>query len=220
MLQIEDQIHAGEYKVGERIPTGKVIAETFGVSRSVVREAVKLLEAKGLIVARQGSGVYVSDNTSSAVSRLLELSVGPQDGALEQLLQFRETLDSSASRWAAELRSSEQLATIAEALDENRVAGAAQDVEEFTTTDYRFHSAIAQASGNSYVAAVLRAVHEMQHDVVALMIHDIGSLQAAVAEHEAIFNAIAARNAPAAAEAALAHIRSTSSNILKNAGKL
>ncbi len=213
MSQIESQIRSGALQVGEKLATEKELSEQFGVSRSVVREAIKLLEAMGLVVSRQGSGSYVRNDTGTAVSRLLSLSVSPNDRGVQDLFEFREGLELLSARWAADRRNDQDLEDIRGRLEQNRQAAHGRDAEGFTVSDWQFHSRIAEATGNQYLTVVLSAVREMQHDVVAMMSSDIGSMERAIGEHERIVDALERGDAAEAEEAARAHIASTRKNI-------
>ncbi|WP_353809714.1 FadR/GntR family transcriptional regulator [Agromyces sp. SYSU T00194] len=213
--QIEQQIRSGELAVGEKLATEKELCEQFGVSRSVVREAIKLLEAMGLVVSRQGSGSYVRKETGPAVSRLLSLSVSPGRDAVAELFKFREVLEMSAAKWAADHATDADLDEIAEILEQNRAAVRAGDGEAFTSTDWKLHSRIAEASRNRYLAVVLTAVREMQHDVVRMLGDDVGSAERAAGEHAEIVASIRAHDPERARVAAREHIRTTAASALE-----
>jgi GntR family transcriptional repressor for pyruvate dehydrogenase complex len=213
VAQIEEQIHSGALTVGQKLATEKELSEQFGVSRSVIREAIKLLEAMGLVVSRQGSGSFVRNDAGTAVSRLLSLSVAPNDGMVDDLFEFREALEVLSVRWAAERRDGEDLDEIRGHLAANQDAMRRRDPDSFTDSDWRFHSRIAEASGNRYLAVVLSSVREMQHDVVRLMGADVGSVERAAREHEQIVDSIAEGDADLAEAAVRQHIRSTVTSI-------
>lgn len=217
VTQIEQQIGSGALAIGQKLATEKELSEQFAVSRSVVREAIKLLEAMGLVVSRQGSGTFVRNDTGTAVSRLLALSVAPDDGTIDTLFEFREALEVLSVRWAAERHSSIDLDEIRVRFEANRDATQRRDRAAFTETDWLFHTRIAEAAGNRYLAVVLSAVREMQHDVVALISGDTGSIERAVQEHQAIVDCIVDGDPDRAEAAVRKHIRSTMSEIAAQA---
>ncbi|WP_165367492.1 FadR/GntR family transcriptional regulator [Phytoactinopolyspora endophytica] len=215
--QIEDQIRAGELTHGEKLASETQLAHQFGVSRSVVREALRLLEAMGLISSRHGSGSYVSNNTERIVSRILSLSVMPDETSVHELFEFRESLESDAARLAAQRRSEGDVDTILRRLEANASAAAARDAEEFTRTDWEFHAAISEAAGNRYLAVVLKAVREMQYDVVNLLTTDTGSVDQAVDQHRRIVKAVIEGSAEGAESAARIHIQTTAACCIERA---
>lgn len=205
--QIEEQIRNQTFARGQKLPTEREMGEQFGVSRTVVREALKFLAAMGLVESRQGSGVFVRNDPIPSVSRALTLSVQPEEGSLHALFEFREPLETLAARYAAERRSAAQLATIEQRLDANIAATAANDYDAFVMADQRFHAAIGEASGNAYLYAVVSAVFQMQGDVVRMVAGTVGSMTVATEQHARVLAAIAARSPDEAADAMRAHVR-------------
>ena len=98
--QIQEAIRVNSLTQGDRLPTERELAETFGVSRSVVREAIKVLTAQGLVESRQGSGLYVVNRPIESVSRAIVLSVTPDEDSVDQLFEFRRLLEVDAARLA------------------------------------------------------------------------------------------------------------------------
>src|SRR5689334_712502 len=107
--QIQAAIRDEGLREGDRLPTERELAETFGVSRSVVREAIKVLAAQGMVESRQGSGLYVRNRPIESVSRAIVLSVLPEGDAVEQLFEFRRLLEADAARLAARRATDEQI---------------------------------------------------------------------------------------------------------------
>lgn len=208
--QIEEQIRNRAFLPGQKLPTEREMGERFGVSRTVVREALKSLEAVGLVESRQGSGVYVRHNPVPVVSRALNLSVTPDDRSVENLFTFREGLEVHAASLAATRRSVEQLAAIRRAAtDTQAVARDGGDFRVFAEADRAFHAAIRGAAGNPYLDVVLDAVRQMQIAVARLIARRPGSLSVAAEQHRRVAEAIAAGAADAAAAAMRAHVRYT-----------
>lgn len=205
--QIEEQIRNQTFVRGQKLPTERAMGEQFGVSRTVVREALKFLGAMGLVESRQGSGVFVRNDTIPSVSRALTLSVMPEEESLHALFEFREPLETLAARYAARRRSAAQLAAIERRLAANRAAVATDDYDVFVAADQHFHAAIGDASGNAYLCAVVSAVFQMQGDVVRLVAGTVGSMTAAIEQHARVVAAIAARDPDEAAAAMREHVR-------------
>lgn len=153
---VTESIRNGALKPGERVPTEPALMRQYGVSRSVVREAVSRLQANGLVRTRHGVGSFVlAPQPGEALLR------SPADEALKlqhklAMLELRLSLESDAAALAAERRTPEQLAEMERALVdfEAQLATGAGTAE----ADFRFHELIAQATANEYFAHVLRSL--------------------------------------------------------------
>lgn len=205
--QIEGAIRDNRYPRGAKLPTERELAESFGVSRSVVREAIKVLATSGLVESRQGSGTYVSNNPIPTITRAFTLSVSPDAESLDHIFEFRRMLEVEAARLAAQRRSDDDLAAMSAAIDEFDPETDLDDFQLFASSDFAFHSAVARASKNPYLAIAVTTARDLQSDVVALFAGITGQMQIAVSHHKTIFAAIANGNADRAANEMDSHIR-------------
>jgi DNA-binding FadR family transcriptional regulator len=210
--QIAGSIRTGQLRSGERLPTERELGSAFGVSRGVVREAVKVLGALGLVEARQGSGIYVLHDIPT-VTRAFTLSVSPDTESVERLFEFRRTLEVEAAALAAVRRTETQLAEIVAASEETARAVEAGDLDAFGAFDNLFHASVARASGNPYFEVAVATARQMQQDVVPFISDRIGSVRSAIWHHRAISEAIGAHNPEAAARAMAEHIVYTASAV-------
>src|SRR3546814_5019114 len=141
--RFEEQIETGEMPVGSRFPTEKEITETFGVSRTVVREAYSRLAARGLLVSRRGSGAYVPDGAQYRAFQVTAEEIGEIDDVL-RLLEMRMGFEVEMADLAARRRTDADLAAL------RRPLGAMEDgrdVDESVAPDAALHAAIASATG-------------------------------------------------------------------------
>jgi DNA-binding FadR family transcriptional regulator len=152
---VSGRIHAGALKPGDRVPSEPELMREFGVSRTVVREAMSRLQASGLVDTRQGVGTFVlAPPTAEPL-----LAVGSRNIKLRQvlaMLELRISLEAEAASLAALRRSDEHLAKMRAALDAfdtHRRAGGST-IED----DFRFHAQIAVATGNEYFEEVLASL--------------------------------------------------------------
>jgi DNA-binding FadR family transcriptional regulator len=210
--QIAGSIRTGQLRSGERLPTERELGSAFGVSRGVVREAVKVLGALGLVEARQGSGIYVLHDIPT-VTRAFTLSVSPDTESVERLFEFRRTLEVEAAALAAVRRTETQLAEIVAASEETARAVEAGDLDAFGAFDNLFHASVARASGNPYFEVAVATARQMQQDVVPFISDRIGSVRSAILHHRAISEAIGAHNPEAAGRAMAEHIVYTASAV-------
>lgn len=198
--QIVQLIRRGEYRPGERLPPERDLARQLKVSRPSLREALIALEVEGYVEVRVGSGVYVTSQRPQA--RRADLLSG--DSGPFELIAARRLLESECAALAARLAGPAQIRRMKAALaamdrDQRR---AVMPIEN----DRRFHLEVAEASGNSALALVVRTLWDQRAGplFVTLEHHfDTPDLwRAAIAEHTAVMTAIEGHD-PAAARAAM-----------------
>ncbi|HKG27352.1 MAG TPA: GntR family transcriptional regulator, partial [Thermomicrobiales bacterium] len=122
--QIRGRIRSGMLVPGQRLPTERELADSFGVSRGVIREALKVLGSMGLVESRQGSGTYVCSNPVPSISRALTLSATTEEHSIFRLYELREPLDVAAARLAAQRRTAEQIEAMRQHAEESAHAAA------------------------------------------------------------------------------------------------
>jgi DNA-binding FadR family transcriptional regulator len=197
--QIEEEIREGRLVRGQKLPTEQQLAAHFGVTRGVVREAIKVLEATGLVAAQQGSGIYVRNDPIPALSRALTLSIRPDLASVLSLFEFREPLEVLAVELAAARHTASDLAAMRRWVEAGHAAVAADDFAAFGRADEGFHLAVVEASGNPYLRVVLGAVLQMRHVLAYMIDHAYGSMADGAVNHEGIMDAIVAGDGAAAA---------------------
>src|SRR6202050_1503564 len=146
--QVEDSITKGQLKPGDQLPAERDLAQSFGVSRTAVREAVKTLREKGLVEAFSGRGTFVTNGTSQAIRQSLDLMIriNQQEGSAH-LAELRLVLEPEIAGLAASRIDGQLLGTMREtvAIMERNL----QDREAYIEADLDFHLALAEAGGNS-----------------------------------------------------------------------
>lgn len=213
--RVEEQILTGTLKVGDRLPPERDLAVQLEVSRAAVREAMRTLEAQGVVRAGVGSGenagTVVSALPSEALTRLLRLHVALNNFAMGDVVAARVMLERSSASLAAGHATPETLAAVASPL-----AAMAGDVdrEEYNDLDTAFHIAVAEAGGNRLVADMTIAIREAMRRPILHELEQLGERWPAVRrqlteEHRAIHDAIAAGDPARAAELMEAHIHSS-----------
>jgi GntR family transcriptional repressor for pyruvate dehydrogenase complex len=208
--QLREAILAGRLRPGEPVPTERELAETFSVSRASVREALRALQAQGLITAtgsptRSLVASAVDVPAQDALENLLRLN----GVRLGDLIELRCVLESAAVRAAAQRHEPELLADAQRAVDE--MNGGRVTIEEFDEADVRFHVALARASGNEAIHLVMTALRgaAARHLLDALRARKDPerTLRRLAKEHEAILAAVEAGVGEVAAELVERHIR-------------
>jgi GntR family transcriptional repressor for pyruvate dehydrogenase complex len=210
--QIQDAIRNGNLARGDKLPTERALSEQFGVSRSVVREAIKALDAMGLVESRQGSGIFVRNNTIGSVSRAFVLSVSPDAESVDHLFEFRHGLEKEAARLAAIRATDDQIDEVEQTL--TRMNAFEEEPDNWTLfgeVDTRFHQLVSESCGNPYLQVAIASVRDMQQNIVRIFSERAGSMEEAMKHHHQIFEAIRQRDPEAAATAMANHIGYTSS---------
>jgi GntR family transcriptional repressor for pyruvate dehydrogenase complex len=206
---IKQRLAEGTLPAGSKLPSELRLTAEFGVSRTVVREAIASLAAEGLLAARQGSGVFVIDHPSRAFGAL-GLEIGTKISIALNVLEVRMGVEIESAGLAAERRNGAQEAAIQEAFFEfDRLLA----LNEATgKTDFAFHRAIAAATNNPFYVEVLDALGERTipcdvtspwgTDSVLSHAYQVGLQR----EHLAILKAVSAQNPDAARTAMRTHL--------------
>ncbi|MFF4412936.1 FadR/GntR family transcriptional regulator [Streptosporangium sp. NPDC001559] len=160
--ELRQEIANGVWPVGTKIPTEGRLAETLGVSRLSVREAVRVLVHAGLLATRQGDGTYVTatDENEVALRRRLDRA------ATMDIIDVRRGLDLVAARLAAERREPADLDALRKTLERRTAAHQAADLDAFADADVDFHLAIAAAAHNPVLLDLYRGMSEAVRDTV------------------------------------------------------
>lgn len=207
---LQGLIRDGTFHPGDRLPTERELAERFGVSRAVVREAIACLKADGYVVTRQGAGAYVA-----ARPELLSFKLAPHDQPdvqeLGHIFELRLSVESTAAELAALRRTPQDIEKIARPLAamDRALAGQGNGSE----ADNAFHRAIAAAAHNPYLERLVALIGHPFADSRRPTWSEASLAQAAQAEHRRLFQAIAAGDPDAAREAARAHLLSAAARL-------
>jgi GntR family hexuronate regulon transcriptional repressor len=195
-------IKSGDYKPGARLPSERDLAASFKVSRPTIREAMIALEIQGLVEARQGSGIYVTDHPPA--------QTGADDldiGAFE-LTEARRLFEGESVALAATIISDEQLQEIEAILDDMIKENARKQTGEMA--DRRFHVAIARATRNSAIITVVENLWDMRYKspLCAHMLDRArrAGVQPRISEHRRILAALRKRDPKAARNAMREHL--------------
>jgi DNA-binding FadR family transcriptional regulator len=150
--RIASEIEGGRLAPGDRLPPEQEMMTAFGVSRTVVREAVSALRAEGLVTSRQGAGVFVARDSSFRPFRIGSDGLHSIDDVLK-VMELRLAVEVEAAVLAAERASSGDIAAIGQALE--RIDAAIGHGEGAVNEDFAFHRAIAAATGNQHFVRFL-----------------------------------------------------------------
>ena len=208
VARLQEEITSGRLAPGQKLPTEQSMMGVFGVSRTVIREAVSAVKAEGLVVTRQGSGAFVASDDRRRPFRIDPDQVASIRDVMD-LMELRASVEAGAAGLAAGRRDEADLAAISDALesiDEDIAAGDAA-----IGADAEFHRAIAQATRNAYHLKFLKFLGNFiiprQHVRIDVQspAEQRSYLRRVQAEHYEIFAAIKAQDPAAAREAARSH---------------
>jgi len=206
--ELAARIDSGLYAPGEKLPSSAQLCEEFGVSRTVIREALTSLKVGGRVTTRQGAGVFVSDKDVKTLN--FEISRIDDIRSAMQILELRLGVEMQSVALAATRRTPEALAEIARAYDHLESLDT-EDAEIEARADYDFHLAIARATRNPHFPSFLEAVfREINFDLLLKHRQPAPAarnyLRKINKEHAAILAAITQGDAKAARNALAAHL--------------
>jgi DNA-binding FadR family transcriptional regulator len=209
-------IVSGELAPGSLLPTEPEMSGRFGVSRAVVREALRILDAKGLIDVRQGSGTRVTppdrwDPLDPAVLAVLR-GHGPSAAVLRDLLEARTIIECQVAALAAERAGPDELSALEDALRIMRES--IDEPPRFVTGDSAFHLTLLRAARNRVLERMTQPMHELLAYAQALTDAIPGVLARALREHEAIAQAVVRGDAEGARAAMHTHLAQTQRDVI------
>ncbi len=203
-----DLIASNNWGPGYRLPPERELADAFGVSRTVVREAVKALEARGVLEAATSSGVYVRAADSSMFSRPFQtyLQLSNRKGVNVRLAELRRILEVEIAALAAERATPEQRLKLRELCQEMRASAAAPKM--LAELDFRLHTQLAEATQNDLFGVLIAPLMEQLHDLFTYAWEGYGQrpVEPIFQQHEALVAAVEKGDADGARRAMAAHM--------------
>jgi len=204
--RIRHLILNGALTPGDKLPTERILAQDYGVSRTVVREAVKTLQQDGLVEVKAGLGTFIVDETDRAFSQSLSLlmSVNLSDKLLD-VVEIREILEVRMAALAATRARSgdiDRMKTAVAVMDNSL-----DDVSEFIKQDHAFHLALAEATQNAVMPLLISSIVDLLQKLRSRTALVDGSLERGQIHHKRILRAINRGDADAAQKAMEAHLR-------------
>lgn len=212
LRQIEADLAAGRLRLGDRLPGERAMAGLLGVSRPSVREAIRVLEAMGVVRTAAGSGpeagAVIVAEPASPLTATLRLHLATSHLPMGDIVQTRVLLESWAVREAAGRAQPEQLAAAGQLLEAMDDADLPR--ERFHLLDAEFHVALAALAGNVLVSTIMASLREAIHGYVVAAAADLpdweNTADALRHQHRAVLAAIAAGDGERAASLVAEHI--------------
>jgi GntR family transcriptional repressor for pyruvate dehydrogenase complex len=193
--QVQQLIVQGGLKPGDRLPSERVLGEQIGVSRTVIREAIKALQERGLLKAIDGSGHYVSKMKPEIVAQSISLFMTLHERPFRDLLEVRKSLEVEIAGLASERANDEEIDELDDVLEEMRrrlpkIDSSIKDMEEFVEADLLFHQILAQASKNSLLPLLLTPVTDLLLEFSRKASTLPGAAESAVRYHQNLLDCV------------------------------
>ncbi len=213
--QIKSMIIELSLSEGEKLPTESALTHRFQVSRSSVREAVKILEAENVVEIRHGRGTFIATKTGIAKDPL-GLSFADRETLLSNMLEARRLMEPGIVRLAAQRRTRENLRQMLKSIHD--MEAAQRRGEDYTAYDYRFHCILAESTQNDVLERVLPLICDSINAGYMQTAQVKGSYEKAVYWHRRIYEAILAQKPAEAEEALNRHLQQTLIDAEQNTG--
>jgi GntR family transcriptional repressor for pyruvate dehydrogenase complex len=190
-LSIEQYVVSHGLQPGDRLPAGRTLAEMYGVSRTVIRDALAILVQRGLIETRPGSGVFVRDGGSNAVGNVLLQMLRLNAVTFREVVEARRVIETHNAEQAAIAATERDLERMAAAID---AMVASTDPRSYVDADFTFHEAIAEAAGNRMLIALLQSVRPLVQQGMLIPMWLSDAEQTNIDAHREIHEAIKNRD--------------------------
>lgn len=211
---IKNEIWQGALKRGERLPPERELAESLGVSRNSVREAIRTLSLLGFVSSTQGAGNFVTCDIEQNLRESLRMMVLLGETNYLQISQLRRGLEGENARLAAERITPKQAARLGELA---RLMREEADPQRASVYDQEFHLLLCDASGNRLIKSLFSAMLSTINDFISTMyvriMADPEQAQALHTAHQRLADALAARDGDAAARAMDCHFEVVDASI-------
>lgn len=208
--QIESLILEGVLGAGDRLPGERELARRLDVSRPILREALKPLEARGLLVTRHGGGTYVADIIGEVFSGPVRELIATHSKATADYFEYRREIESIAADYAARRATADDRALLGHIMERMDAAYDKDDFDEEAALDVEFHSAVSDCAHNIVLLHTLRSCYRLLEDGVfynrAMIYRLPNARQALLDQHRAICEAVMKGDPAAARTAAVSHI--------------
>lgn len=205
--QIESAIRSRRFTAGAKLPSELELCEQFRVSRTAVREALRMLSARGLVAVVKGKGIFVSnvsvETVTDPISLYLHLKY-EQESSLD-VIHARQIIEPPIAASAALHHTQEDADRLAKDLDD--LAKSQGDYAELSRLDMRFHLDIAKASENTLIPLILEPIHRLMPQIKSSVYENVkDAKESAIKWHKRIVDAILRRDADGARRAMTKHL--------------
>ncbi len=204
--RIQALIVAESLRPGDKLPGERELSERLGVSRTVLREALRVLTVRGLLRVKPGCGAYVQELSVRAASAPLQLllKLRQTPDSYRHLNEVRRTIEVDCAGLAAERAEQEDLARLVSCYV--RMADNLEAAVPFASADLDFHLGLAIATHNELFPALLAPITDLLSEAILVSYYGAGASEEGLLHHRAILDCVQAGDAPGAREAMCRHI--------------
>ena len=205
--RLQHLVLSDNLRPGDRLPPERQLADMFGVSRNSVREAIKSLEQRGILVSRPGAGTFIVDTSQADLASALGEIFARERHRLDDIFELRLLLEPQITYLAAQRITAEELENLHKIMsDYVRALRAYQPVQGI---DQSFHDAIAAATGNQSVILFMEKMHDLMHESRDEALQSPVRSERSLQDHLTILDALGVHDAERAREAMKGHLEHT-----------
>jgi GntR family transcriptional repressor for pyruvate dehydrogenase complex len=216
LARLAEFIENGGLRGGDKLPPERELAQRFGVSRDSVREALRVLAERGVVVRRQGDGTYIAVQEQEQLKRVFDEAFAAQSKRLREIFVFRRILEPGVASLAAAAATAEELEQLRKMLDEQ--ARAIEQGRSATALDLAFHHCLARATQNEVLVSVLAAAHETLDESRSAHLWSLKRERISLDGHRKIVQALERRDPEAAGQAMREHLDAVEYEVLAASG--
>jgi GntR family transcriptional repressor for pyruvate dehydrogenase complex len=208
---IEEAILNGNLKVGEKLPSEQELADQFGVSRNILREALRDIKARGLVEIKNGAGVYITKPTLADVEGMLNRVIVLSDSAIKDYYELRFALEVTACELAAQRISKEKIQELEKIYEDMKKSISRRS--ELTRLDFEFHNTITKATNNNLFCSFLQPLQSIMFYMFNQS-YSAASQKEALEGHDKILLAFKKKKPDLAREAMINHLKNSERNFV------
>ena len=205
---IEDLILTSKLGPGDQLPSERDLAKLFGISRTPVREGIRLLEQRGLLEMKTGSGTYVLGIDANTVADSIERYCSLVGCSHQDIMAVRKVLEPEIAATAAVRATQEDLTALRELVDTIEDTFLAGEMDEFAASDTGFHVSLAVASHNDAMVAIMTGLHRVVRTWMATR-GRLTRIERGARSHRSVYDAVARRDPVLARMAMVGHMAAT-----------
>lgn len=194
LQQIRNAISRGRFRSGDRLPSEFELMEELGVSRNSLREAMKILEAIGVVEIRRGDGTYICEEIKSNYIDTIAYSVLLEGSSAEELAEFRQTLDEDVLHLAVRKSSESDITQLQSYIDQMRLAFREGELKKAGKFDLAFHKYLAKCTRNRFLERMVLGVYDLFAHSIENNIRTEERFASADRHHQAMLDCIVSRD--------------------------